>query len=382
MTIAPPIYLDGFATTPLAPEALTAMQSAWGEPLNAGSPHRGGARASALLENGREAVANLIHALPSEIIFTSGATESNNLAIRGVAHWALGGGSSRREIIVSAIEHKAVLETAQALAAVGFAVIAAPVTPQGLVDQDRLERLIGDRTLLVSVMQVNNETGVIQPIKAACAIAHKYGALFHCDAAQAVGKMHIDVLDSGVDYLSLSSHKMYGPAGVGALYIAAAAPHPAPLVTGGGQERGLRAGTVPIPLIAGFGEAARVAVARQVDDALRLARQEALLLDQLSLHGIPFQITSGASKRLPGALNISIDGCDADDLVERISRFVSLSTGSACTSGQITPSHVLKSMGIPINKSRSCMRLYIDRFKTDIDIEVAVKHIAAAAARG
>jgi cysteine desulfurase len=380
VTSSPPIYLDGFATTPLAPEAAAAMQAAWREPLNAGSPHRGGARASALLEAGRASVANLINALPAEIIFTSGATESDNLAIRGVADWALAGGSQRRRIIVSAIEHKAVLETARLLGAAGFEVILAPVTSQGVVDQDRLAELIDEGTLLVSLMQVNNETGVIQPVKSVCALSHARGALFHCDAAQAVGKIEVDVLDLGVDYLSLSSHKMYGPVGVGGLYIAAAAPRPAPLANGGGQERGLRSGTVPIPLVAGFGEAARIAAERRVDDAERLTRQEALLLQSLRRHGLRFQISSGEAKRLSGALSIIIEGRDADDIVDRIGRNVSLSTGSACTSGQVTPSHVLIAMGIPANIARSAVRLYIDRFKTDADLEAAAEHLAAIAA--
>lgn len=347
------------------------MQAAWSEPLNAGSPHRGGARASALLEGGRAAVADLIHALPGEVVFTSGATESNNLAIRGVAGWAMQGGSHRRQIIVSAVEHKAVLAAARSLTDDGFEVVEAPVTRQGVIDLAQLSSLMSNRTLLVSVMHINNETGVIQPVRAACALTHAVGGLFHSDAAQSVGKIGVDVLDLGIDYLSISSHKMYGPAGVGALYVAAATPRPSPLIHGGGQERGLRSGTVPVPLVVGFGEAARVAADRHAIDAERLVRQETLLIDALRKSGLVFRITSGDAGRLPGAMSIQIDERRADDIVDRLSRHVSLSTGSACSSGQVQPSHVLHAMGFSNEKSFTTLRIYINRYNTDLEIETA-----------
>lgn len=371
-----PIYLDGFATTPLAPEALTMMKMAWMEPMNAGSQHQGGARASLFVEAGRKTVADLIHAIPGEIIFTSGATESNNLAIQGIAKWALAGGSPKRQIIVSAIEHKSVLETARALRAYGFKILVAPVTPQGVVDQNYLSSLINDETLLVSIMHVNNETGVIQPIKDTCILTHARGALFHCDAAQAVGKIDVDVLDLDVDYLSLSSHKMYGPAGVGGLYVSATAPRPMPLMHGGGQERGFRSGTVPVALIAGFGEAARIAADQRISDGLRLAQQETLLLQCLRKHDIAFRITSGSAKRLAGALNILIEGYNADDIVDKISRYVSLSTGSACNAGQVTPSHVLKEMGINTETSRNSIRICLNRYTKNKDLELAAEYLS------
>lgn len=241
-----PVYLDGFATLPIAPEACEAMLSALARPGNAGSPNLSGERAASIVAEGRVAVADLIGASPSEIVFTSGATEANNLAIIGLATAMADREPDRRRIVISAVEHKAVIEPAKFLKKHGFNVDFAPVDGRGLLDVEAFGRLMGNDVLFTSVMLVNNETGVVQPVREAAAFAHSYGVLFHCDAAQAVGKIQVDVLDLDVDYLSLSGHKCYGPMGIGALYVSAGAPKPHPLIFGGGQQAGTRPGTEPV----------------------------------------------------------------------------------------------------------------------------------------
>jgi cysteine desulfurase len=370
-----PIYLDSFSTTALAPEAFAAMSAAWSEPGNASSPHAAGQRAHAAVERGRLQIATLIGALPSEIVFTSGATEANNLALRGVAEWARRGGSPRRRIIVSSIEHKAVLETAHALSLDGFAVETAPVDNRGLVDLPRLSALMTDETLLVSVMLVNNETGVIQPIEEIGRIARSKGVLLHTDAAQAVGKLLIDVLDLGADYLSISAHKFYGPMGVGALYIAADAPKPLAQISGGGQERGIRSGTEPVPLIAGFGAAAEVAQKRISGDAAHSKRLVTAFLDGLNSAGVKFRKVTGDAPVVSGGLALSFTGIRADELVSKASKYVEISTGSACTSGQVLPSHVLLSMGMSHDEAETVVRFYFSRFNTLDDVSQSIRYL-------
>ncbi|MDH7640250.1 cysteine desulfurase family protein [Sphingomonas oryzagri] len=370
------IYLDGFATTPLAPEALAAMQAAWADPVNAGSPHRGGARATALLDAARKQIGDLVGADAREIIFTSGATEANNLAIRGLAGWAVQGGSPRRRIIVSAVEHKAVSEAAISLKGDGFEVVVAPVTRDGVVDLDKLRSLIDAHTLLVSVMMVNNETGVIQPVQEVASLAHRAGALMHCDAAQAVGKIAVDVSALDIDYLSVSSHKMYGPVGVGALYVASDVPEPKPLFFGGGQERGIRSGTVPVPLVAGFACAARLAASCTRADYARIAKLEREMLTGLERKGVAFEIVSSDADRVAGAFNVLLKDAVADDIVDRVSAQISISTGSACTTGQVLPSHVLMAMGLDVETARSAIRIAIGRYNSSEDITLAVSVLA------
>lgn len=372
------IYLDGFATTPLAPEAKEAMVRAWSVTGNAASPHSSGARASAIIAEARTDVAALIGASASEIVFTSGATEANNLALLGVARALRSSGSQRRRLIVSAIEHKSVLEPAHALAKEGLELTIAPVDRCGRLDLEALPELLGEDTLLVSIMAVNNETGVVQPLTEAAALAHKAGALFHTDAAQAGGKVPLDVLTVEIDYLSLSAHKCYGPMGVGALYVAATAPAPAPLHFGGGQQGGLRPGTEPVALLAGFAAAARVAREQLEADGQHGRRLAAGLLAELRNMGLNAAPITGDHAVVPGSLAFLLEGVDAEDLCLKLSRDVQLSTGSACTSGQLRISHVFEAMGFSESQARQVMRVLCHRYLNDDDISAAARYIAAA----
>lgn len=372
------IYLDGLSTTALAPEARAAMFAAWDKPGNPGSPHAAGERAAVTVETARRSVADLIGAAPREIVFTSGATEANNLAIAGTAAAAISAGSERRHVVVTSIEHKSVLEAAGRLREIGFAIDLAPVLRTGAVDLEALAALIRNDTLLVSVMAANNETAVLQPVAEAAALARKCGALLHCDAAQAVGKVPLDVLDLDVDLLSLSSHKMYGPIGVGALYVSAAAPRPASIIKGGGQENGLRAGTEPAPLIAGFGAAAQVASRFIEEGAHHCEHLLEIFLEELSQSHLKIYFNGDVDNRLPGAINISIDGVDGHSLAMLLSRNVMISTGSACNSGQITASHVLDAMAIAERQKHEALRLCFGRYHTQSDARLAARHFEDA----
>jgi cysteine desulfurase len=371
------IYLDGLSTMPLAPEARDAMLDAWETPGNPGSPHVAGERAAVMVEDGRAAVAALIGASPAEIIITSGATEADNLAITGTALAALAAGSSRRHIVVSAIEHKAVTGPSLRLREIGFDVDLAPVTRDGTINLTALAMLIRDDTLLVSLMTANNETGVIQPVAAVAAMAHARGALIHSDAAQTVGKVPVDVGELDVDYLSISSHKMRGPGGVGALYLSSAAPRPAPLMVGGGQEQGLRAGTEPVALVAGFGAAARAAARRMVPRAERGRQLLGLFLDELARRQVYARVNGGAD-RLPGAASLTVTGIDAQSLAQRLAKKVFISTGSACSSGAIGTSHVLSAMGFSDTEARATFRLILGDYLSEVDAVAAAGMIAEA----
>ena len=376
-----PIYLDGFATLPLAPEARSAILEAWEAPGNAGSPNLAGERAAHIIETGRADVAALIGAAPSEIIFTSGATEANNLALLGLAQRAVTFSPTRRRIIVSAIEHKAVIEPARALADQGFSVTVAPVDKDGRLDLPAFEALLDDDLLIASVMLVNNETGVIQPVAQAAALVHAVGGLMHSDAAQAAGKVPIDVLDLDVDYLSLSAHKCYGPMGIGALYVAAPAPKPSPLLHGGGQQDAVRPGTEPVALIAGFGAAAKVAREQIDHDHSHGQSLIASLIDGLASRQLRFRRITGDVAVVPGSAALQLADVDADQLCATAAGNVSLSTGSACTSGQIRHSHVLDAIGLSEKDAAQVIRVYCHRYQTIDEIERAAELIAAAAER-
>lgn len=365
------IYLDGHASTPLAPEALTAMAQAWQEAGNPSSPHAAGARSLAIVEDARSALASLIGSMPSELIFTSGATEANNLAIIGCARAARGRNDGRNRIVVSAIEHKSVLATALALRGEGFAVEIAPVDHQGRIDLRVLAELVDGETLLVSIGAANGEIGTLQPMAEIVCLARRAGALVHSDLAQMAGKVPVSVSDLDLDYASLSGHKMYGPVGIGALFASSMAPQLVPIAHGGGQERGLRPGTLAAPLAAGFGEAARLCarhLRRDADHANALAEK---LLIKLDAQGIYFIVNGDKYNRLPGSLSLNINGVNSDSLVDRISHKLAISTGSACQSGEVQPSHILKAIGLSDSEQRSTIRLCIGRYNSADDIQAA-----------
>lgn len=374
------IYLDGHATTPLAPEAAAAMAPWWhAQAANAHSPHAAGQKAAVAVELARGQIASLIGADIAEIAFTSGATEANAIALVGTARAAIRAGDTRRRIVVSAIEHKSVLETAARLAEEGLEIVTAPVKPSGVVDLQTLDTLCTADTLLMSIMAANNEVGVIQPIQQIADIARASGALLHIDASQQVGKTAIDL--SVADLASISSHKMYGPVGVGALFISSAAEYrPEPIFAGGSQERGLRPGTLPVPLIVGFGEAARLAAGQMSADEGHARTLAARFVDGLRDQDIPFKVNGLNEPRLPGSLSLHLPGCDAASLIGRLSLTVSIAEGSACTSGQITPSHVLTAMGQSPEMASQTVRILCGRYNTIDEIDAAIEAIIAAAA--
>ena len=357
------------------------MLAAWDLPGNAGSPNAAGEAAAAIVAEGRAAVADIIGAVPEEIIFTSGATEANNLALLGVAQALRTAGSTRTRLIISAIEHKSVLETARYLAKSGLDVIQAPVDAAGRLDLAAFADFVDERLLMASVMMVNNETGVVQPVAEAAALAHRHGGLFHTDAAQAVGKMPVNVDGLDIDYLSISAHKCYGPMGVGALYRASGAPDPRPLLFGGGQQRGLRPGTEPVALIAGFGAAAKSTAESLVQGTFAAEAHFHLFLNRLAQRQLRYTRVSNGHATVPGGGAISIEGVDADALCTALGKKVAISTGSACTSGQLLNSHVLNAMGFSHQKAKQVVRICFNRYIDEETASLAADEFFAAAAR-
>ncbi len=370
-----PVYLDNQATTPMDPRVLQAMLPWFTERF--GNPHSAehgmGLEAEAAVEAARSEIAGLIGAEAREIVLTSGATESNNIAIKGAARFARAAGDARRRLITVATEHKCVLESVADLAAEGFEPVVLPVQPDGRLDPAVLTEALSVPTLLVSVMAVNNETGVIQDVGAMAALARAHGALFHTDAAQAAGKIALDV--AGIDLLSLSSHKLYGPKGVGALYVRR---RPrvrlAPLFSGGGQERGLRAGTLPTPLLVGFGEACRLARAEMAADEVRIAGLRQRLLDGLA---VPVTVNGSWRDRVAGNLNLTFEATALDML--RAMPDLCVSTGSACSSAAIEPSYVLQALGLDRSAAQRTLRIGLGRFTSPADVDFAAGALSEAA---
>jgi len=373
------IYLDHLATTPCDPRVVEAMLPYFSERFgNPSSAHHVlGRSAARAIDVAREQVAALVDCVPEGVIFTSGATESNNLALFGVAR---GFGQHRRKIVTTAVEHKSVLLPAERLSVEGWELVVLPVDSQGRVCLDAAQAAIDDQTLLVSVQAANNETGTIQPVDEITTLAHAAGALVHCDATQMVGKLPFSMIDLGVDLVSMSGHKLYGPKGVGALCIARAgvARRLLPVLHGGGQENGLRAGTQNVAGIVGLGTACEIAAREMREEAVRVGQ----LRDELErrvLAGYPRAFVNGdRGNRLPGASNVTLAGIDADELLANMPE-LALSTTSACVSGTQEPSHVLLAMGLSRELAYQSIRMSPGRFTTFDDISRAADVIIRTA---
>ena len=376
-----PVYLDYQATTPVDPRVLEQMlpyfTEQYGNPASVS--HAYGWAAESAVKQAREQLAQAIGADPSEIIFTSGATEANNLAIKGVAEAYLGKG---RHLITVQTEHRAILDPCTYLEGLGFEVTRLPVQADGRLDLDRLNTVIRSDTVLVSVMAANNEIGVLQPLEAIGKLCHDRQVLFHTDAAQGIGKIPLDVQRQNIDLLSLTAHKIYGPKGIGALYIRRRDPRVqlATQLHGGGQERGWRSGTLPVPQIVGFGAAIALAMAdlNRENDRLRDLRDRLWLslqtIDGIYLNGHPEQ-------RLSGNLNVSFDGVNGQALLLALQSDIAVSSGSACTMAKVEPSHVLQALGRSREQVLASLRFGLGRFTTPEEIEyAAAKTIAAVTA--
>ena len=370
-----PIYMDSHATTPIDPQVLDAMMPFLTEHFgNASSRnHPFGWKAGKAVESAREQVAALIGARFREIVFTSGATESNNLAIKGVAACAP---PNRRRIVTVTTEHRAVLDPCRSLEREGFGVIYVDVGADGRIDLGLLSAAITDQTVLVSVMAANNEIGVVHPLEEIVRLAKGRGATVHCDAAQAAGVLPLNVKQLGIDLVSLSAHKMYGPKGVGALYVAKTVAI-APLLDGGGHERGYRSGTLNVPAIVGFGRAAEICGETLPAGAERLR----LLRDRLwnglqRLDGV--YLNGSMEQRLPQNLNIRFDGVHGDSLLTALANDLAVSSGAACATASAEASHVLKALGLDDDQARASVRFGLHRFSTEDEVDRAIMTVTKA----
>lgn len=372
-----PIYLDYQATTPVDERVLAAMLPYLTQHFGnaASTSHFYGWETEAAIKQARSILAAAIHATPEEIIFTSGATEANNLAIKGVAEAYVSRG---RHLITVQTEHHAVLDPCHYLQALGFEVTFLPVQPDGLIDLTKLERALRPDTILVSVMAANNEIGVLQPLAEIGALCRRHQVLFHTDAAQAIGKIPLDVEAMNIDLMSLTAHKVYGPKGIGALYVRRRSPRVqlAPQIHGGGQERGMRSGTLPTHQVVGLAKAVELALAEQASESQRLVQLRQQLWQQLScLEGI--HLNGHPTQRLPGCLNISIEGIDGAALLLGLQPVVAVSSGSACSSSKVSPSHVLTALGHDKHLASASLRFGIGRFSTATEIDRVAQQVIA-----
>jgi cysteine desulfurase len=375
----PVIYMDYHATTPVDPEVVRVMVPYFNEKFgNAASrQHRVGWEAQQAVDIARTQVARLIGADAKEIVWTSGATEANNLALKGLVD-ARG---SRDHFVTIATEHKSVLDTCKTLGQQGCRTTVLGVEPDGTVDLDALRAAVTERTAAVSVAGANGEIGLLAPLAAIAAIAHEKGALLHTDAVQAAGKVPFDVNAASVDLASLTAHKVYGPKGVGALYVRRKSPRVtlAAQIDGGGQERGMRSGTLNVPGIVGFGAAAELCERHMQAEATRLSILRARLLDGLRLHVRDVIVNGSLEARLPGNLNVSFPGVDGEALLVSLCEDVALSSGAACTAAE--PSHVLKALGRSTELALASLRFGLGRWTTEEEVDVVVSRVAETVSR-
>lgn len=378
-----PIYLDYHATTPCDPRVVDRMMpyfsTVFGNPHSA--DHRHGWEAEEAVEVARTQIADLIGAKGREIIFTSGATESNNLAIKGAAHWRREK-EGRNKVVTVASEHKCVLESAARLGREGFDVSILPVRENGLLDLDVLRNAMDEQVAVVSIMAANNEIGTLQPLTEIGEVVHSVGAWFHTDAAQAFGKIPMNVNTQGIDLASISGHKIYGPKGIGALYVRGRKPKISlsPLMDGGGQERGLRSGTLPPMLCVGLGAAAELAAEEMKDEAKRLATLRDLLWERLRTAVPKISLNGDWEHRLPGNLSVTVPGVEGSELLASLDG-LSISAGSACSSGAQAGSHVLQALGQDPGKVAAGLRIGLGRFTTKEEVLAAADMLEVALTR-
>jgi cysteine desulfurase len=369
-----PIYLDYQATTPMDPRVLEAMMPYFTHKF--GNPHSRshsyGWEAEEGVEKARGQIAKLIGADEKEVIFTSGATESNNLAIRGVAEFYK---DRKNHVVTTVTEHKCVLDTCRHLEQNGFEVTYLPVQKNGLVDLEVLRNAITDKTVVVSIMAVNNEIGVIQPLEEIGKICREKKTFFHTDAAQAAGKIPLDVEKMNIDLMSISGHKIYGPKGIGALYVRRKPRvRLVPLIVGGGQERGFRSGTLPTPLCVGLGEAAEICAKEMEAEAKRLKKLQDRMLKGLNAKLTDIIVNGDLEHRIPGNLNISFAYVEGESLMMGI-KGLSVSSGSACTSASLEPSYVLRALGVEEEMAHTSLRIGLGRFTTEQEVDTAVDEL-------
>jgi len=370
-----PIYMDNHATTPMDPRVLEEMLPYFMEKFgnSASRNHPFGWAAEEAVELSRERIAKLIGATAKEIIFTSGATESDNLAIKGVAEMYREKGN---HIITAVTEHKAVLDTCKRLEKYGYRVTYMPVQKDGLIDLDDLKRAMDDKTILVTIMYANNEIGVLQPVAEIGKLCRERGVIFHTDATQAVGKVPVDVIKQNIDLASISAHKMYGPKGVGALYVRRKNPRVqiSAIIDGGGHERGMRSGTLNVPGIVGLGKACAIAQEEMPQESCRLAGLRNRLRDRIMNRLDEAYINGSTEHRLPGNLNISFAYVEGESLLMGIND-IAVSSGSACTSATLEPSYVLKALGTGDDLAHSSIRFGLGRFNTEAEVDYVADRV-------